>query len=251
MAPVDARPAQEAQPGLQQHGEGKRERGLHRDDGTHVGQHLVPDDPGRPAPSERAACTCSRARMPRATPQATRANCGAYRMPMVATSVGRLPPIKASTTNATKISGRDTNTSTTRMAAASARRPRKATPTPMATPSTPPARRRRRHRHARARHARRATAGRGPARRCPANASRWARTADWPHRSGTDPRPSMGPGGQRHQQQEGRRQPGRQRGGQKRGGRRTAASTETGRALMPAACGCGDRPAPGPGRWPG
>ena len=58
-------------------------------------------------------------------------------------------------------------------------------------------------------------------------------------------------GGQRHQQQEGRRQPGRQRGGQKRGGRRTAASTETGRALMPAACGCGDRPAPGPGRWPG
>ena len=184
-----------------------------------------------PAPSERAACTCSRARMPRATPQATRANCGAYRMPMVATSVGRLPPIKASTTNATKISGRDTNTSTTRMAAAPARRPRKATPTPMATPSTPAS----------------ATAAaatvsdtRAP---CTARDSRSRPSSSVPSQCfqvGEDSRlaasiwygscrPSMGTegGGQRHQQQEGRRQPGRQRGGQKRGGRRTAASTET------------------------
>ena len=249
MAPVDARPAQEAQPGLQQHGEGKRERGLHRDDGTHVGQHLVPDDPGRPAPSERAACTCSRARMPRATPQATRANCGAYRMPMVATSVGRLPPIKASTTNATKISGRDTNTSTTRMAAASARRPRKATPTPMATRDGGG---RHRQRHARAMHgARQQVAAQlvGAQPMLPGGRGQQIGRIDLVRilqaQHGTEG------GGQRHQQQEGRRQPGRQRGGQKRGGRRTAASTETGRALMPAACGCGDRPAPGPGRWPG
>ncbi len=91
------------------------------------------------SPSASAATTKSRETMPRATPRETRATRGAWEMPIISTMIHGAGSSRAvSTTSESRICGKASTTSLSRMMISSHQPPAYAATTPTRTPTTMP-----------------------------------------------------------------------------------------------------------------